>query len=234
MKSTTRISRTAAEIALLVKYWAALLPLVSAAVIGGRDLFVHPARIPFVATLVIAGLLCLTAAEVRAEEKLLRYRRFLVWKQISYDEICECRSSLLPGFGYIRLANFLPHLGRLYFVTARPAFTGNPEELVANINSRRAGAEVPERQTDDDASGEDARNKAIGLCTFTAFIGVVYAFLIAIYFPRHLEPASWEGFPPWVASMMGLYQRAMTWPWDVGTMMVLSLISVGFEVSCWA
>jgi hypothetical protein len=235
MKSTTRISRTTAEMALLAKYWAALLLLVSAVVIGGRNLFVHPARIPFVATLVIAGLFCLTAAEVRAEAKILRYRRFLVWKQIPYDEICECRSSLLPGFGYIGLAYFLAPFGRLYFVIARPAFTGNPEELVANINARRAGTVVSERQTDDGASGDNATNWAIRLCTLTAFIGVIYGFLLPIYFPRQIGPASWEGFPPWVALLMGLYQRAMTWPWAVGTMMVFMLIILQkhFENRAW-
>jgi hypothetical protein len=77
MKSPAGISRTTTETALLVKYWFALLLLVMAILIGGKDLLAYPARIPFVAALIISGVFCLTAAEVRADENALKYRRFL-------------------------------------------------------------------------------------------------------------------------------------------------------------
>jgi hypothetical protein len=70
-----------------VKYWFAFLLFVGAISMAGKDLFVYPARIPFVAVLAIAGIFCLTAAEVQTEENALKYRRFLVWKQVTYDEI---------------------------------------------------------------------------------------------------------------------------------------------------
>jgi hypothetical protein len=65
MKNTARISRPTTESAFLVKYWAALVLFISAISMGGKDVFVYPARIPLVAALAVAGVFCLTAAEVR-------------------------------------------------------------------------------------------------------------------------------------------------------------------------
>lgn len=197
---------------------------------AGKDLFVYPARIPFVAVLAIAGIFCLTAAEVQTEENALKYRRFLVWKQVTYDEICECQDSFLPGFAYVRLVRFVWPWGRLYFVTARPAFTGNPKELAVNINSRRAGTWIPERTNDGNES-----NKGLWLCVVMAFVGVAYAFLWSIFVPGYLRPRSWEGFPPWVAVPMSLWQRAMTWPWAIGTIIVLMIVilRLNFKGRAW-
>jgi hypothetical protein len=202
-----------------MKYWFAFLLFASAVNMAGKDLFVYPARIPLVAVLGIAGIFCLTAAEVQAKENALKYRRFLVWKQVSYDEIRECQDSFLPGFAYVRLVQFVWPWGRLYFVTARSAFTGNPKELVVNINSRRAGTWIPERTNNSNKS-----NKGLWLCVIMAFVGLAYSFLWSIFFPAYLRPRYWEGFPPWVAVPMGLWQRAMTWPWAIATIVVLIVV----------
>jgi hypothetical protein len=128
--------------AILFKYWLAFMTALAAALFA-RDLAAYPANlIPF-GLLVFWALFLFTAAEVKAHEKTLEYRRFWAWKQISYDQIGQCAASWIPGLGYVRLGRFVPPWGKLYFVTARPAFGGSPRELMEFINERRARGPIP-------------------------------------------------------------------------------------------
>jgi hypothetical protein len=221
-EATPRISRTENSSAFLIKYWFAFLLFLSAIILGGRDIFVYPARIPLVAALAVAGLFCLTAAEVRAEDRTLRFRRFLVWRSIPYDQIRECRNSLIPGFGYARLANFSRPWVKFYFVTARSAFSGDPRELVAYINARRIGDPVSEAESANDLTRESERGQFY--CALAALVGVLYAILVQLFFPNYFQPVSSSGFSGWQALLMTSWQRAMDWPWSVGTILFLTLI----------
>jgi len=132
------ISRTQFGMAVLVKYWFASIALMSA--LGfSKGIFEYPGRIVVIGPLTYLGILCLTAAEVRAEENVLKYRRFISWKHISYKNIKKCENSWCPWLGYLSLDHFLFPLGKVYFVKLRPAFSGNPKGLIDFINARRAG-----------------------------------------------------------------------------------------------
>jgi hypothetical protein len=135
------ISRTHRHTVFVFKYWAALLLFASAFLMAGDDLFTYPARIPVVLALAFWGLFSVTAAEVRIEPNSLMYRRFVRWHRIPYADIHEARLCLWPVYGFVKSKRFIPPWGRLYFVTARSAFTGRPRDLVLIINSRRKVAE---------------------------------------------------------------------------------------------
>jgi hypothetical protein len=137
MRHASEISRTHPQSVFVFKYWAALLLFAAAFFMAGDDLFAYPARIPVVLALALWGFFSVTAVEVRIEPNSLMYRRFVRWQAIPYTDIQDARLCLWPVYGFVKSNRFIPPWGRLYFVTARPAFTGNPRNLVLNINSRR-------------------------------------------------------------------------------------------------
>jgi hypothetical protein len=79
---------------MLFKYWFAFMTVLAAALFA-RDLVAYPANlIPF-GFLVFWALFLFTAAEVKAYENTLEYRRFWFWKQIPMTRLDNVR---LPGF----------------------------------------------------------------------------------------------------------------------------------------
>lgn len=58
----------------------------------------------------------ITAVQIRTERGLIRYRRFVSWKQVQGEQVESVGYSLFPGLGQIRLDHFLPPWGRLYYV----------------------------------------------------------------------------------------------------------------------
>jgi len=86
---------------------------------------------------------------------------------------------------------------------------------------------VPESNTNA-ASGDEA-NRAENtrgrlLYVIMALAGVLYAFVFSYFLPEYIRPRSWEGFPQWIRLCMTFWQRAMTWPWAIGTMILLAAI----------
>lgn len=95
------------------KFWLPLLATGALAMIFrhssiGQVLWVVP----------MAGLITLyvTAAQIRPERGLIRYRRFVSWKQVQGKQVESMGYSLFPGLGQIRLDHFVPPWGRLYYV----------------------------------------------------------------------------------------------------------------------
>jgi hypothetical protein len=83
---------------------------------------------------------------VRLSEQSLFYRRFLEWRKIEYSDIVECERPVFPlfwGLHYLRLRNFEPPLGKLYFVQYHPAKLGSQYELdralIEHIRDRIGG-----------------------------------------------------------------------------------------------
>jgi hypothetical protein len=220
------ISRTKPEMAFLFKYWLALILFVPA-IATIKDVMAYPVDIVIVVGFALSGFFCLTAAEVQAHEEILKYRRFLFWKQIPYAQIHQCKDSRIPGLGFIRLAQFVPPWGKIYFVTMRPAFSGNPRELVSFINSRRAGIETA--PTDDEGVPAHMYRNA-RFCLLMGFLGVTSSFMAAYLNPGFAQTVSWDRFPRWYAVFMNLWDRAFSWPWALVTIMVLIAILFWFRL----
>lgn len=230
-KSEPKISRTMPETAFLVKYLAASIALVPA-ILSSEGLFAHPARIVVVVPLALWGLFCLTAIEVRACEQVLKCRRFLFWRNIPYEEIVQCKDSWNPWFGYLKLTRFVPPWGKVYFVTLRSA-SGNPRDLVAYINSRRAGIKVSSPA--EDFGVNDRMSKNVSFCLLMCFVGVVWAFMWAYLFPDSQRPLRLESFPGWLTAFITLYNRAFDWPWAIGTIAILvgGILGLRFRHRAW-
>jgi hypothetical protein len=227
------ISETSSEAAFLFKYWFAFL-LFLADFFLLKGISGYPARIPIVLALTLWGLFCLTAAEVRGHERYAEYRRFLSWKQVRYDEMRDCRDSWLPGVAFMRLSRFVAPWGKLYFVTVRPAFSGNPKELVAFINARRAGAPIHHMAVNEQDLSK-ATKKPVQLCALMASVGVVYAFMMSYLFPNFGRPLRTEGFPRWAGALINIWNQAMMWPWAIVTLAVLvfAVVELRFRNRAW-
>jgi len=225
-RSEGRTSKTAPETAFLVKYLAAFIALVPAA-LSSEGLFAYPARIVIIVPLALWGFFCLTATEVQACEQVLKYRRFLFWKQIPYEQIVECKNSWNPWFGYVELVRFVPPWGKIYFVTMRPAFTGNPKELVASINARREGIEPHVLKNGGPA--DETRKRRPSLYILLGFVGIIISLVFSYLFPEYDRPIPSKGFPIAVAMYLKFLNAAVSWPWALGTIAILTAAIMKFR-----
>jgi hypothetical protein len=201
--------------AILFKYWQTLIAFAMAIGLGTDP----PFRIVVVVPLVLWAIFCLTAAEVRAHDHVLEYRRFLKWTQIPYEHIQQCKNSWIPGLAYFRLARFAPPWGKIYFVIARPLFTGNPKELVAFIDARIAGREFP--LAPDAREAPEDKGKGARHCALAFVVGILYSFMLNYLFPNFPPQISSEGYPRLLAVIIHIWQRAATWPWGIVTAVLL-------------
>ena len=75
----------------------------------------------------------LSAAEVRVEERGVRYRRFRGWKLIAYAEIFDCRLCPWALYGSESSKSLIAPWGKLYLVTLH----WHQQILVDAINGMR-------------------------------------------------------------------------------------------------
>lgn len=95
------------------------------------DVFCH--RIILEAPFFSWGMFVLVAAaEVRAGNWGIEYRRFFKWRQLPYDSIQRCAGSWHLGLGFIARVG---DRRRIYFVTLR-SWCGYPSDLIKFINTR--------------------------------------------------------------------------------------------------
>jgi hypothetical protein len=225
-KEQITISRTRLDMALLVKYFFGPIILIPA-ILSAKGLFEYPARIAVIIPLMLLGIFCMTSAEVRAGENALKYRRFLSWKQISFEQIVTCENSWNPWFGYLKLDRFVLPWGRLYFVKLRPAFSGDPKGLIEFINSKRAGIE--RRLPVDGSNTGENRAKSLGFFIFFLFVGFMISLMYFYLTPvmdQQSQLASFQG-------AAGLYLKclhaAVNWPWGLGTVAIMILTIVTYR-----
>jgi hypothetical protein len=76
-----KIYRTRPDMAFLVKYFLGSMALIPA-ILSAKGLFAYPARVVFIVPVALAGIFCLTSAEIWAEQHSLKYRRFTSWKHV--------------------------------------------------------------------------------------------------------------------------------------------------------
>jgi hypothetical protein len=202
----------------LFKYWQALLAFGVATAVGATPV----PRLMFTLPLVLWGVFCLTTVQVRAGREALEYRRFLKWRRVPYTVLRACKRSLLPALGYVRFGAFIPPWGKLYFVIARPAFGGGPDQIVPYISARISGAEPPvhvESQTPD-KRGRNVRSWAAALA-----VGVLCSLMVYYLSPGALTTPSLAGYPAAARVAMRVWESATTWPWGIVTLAALGVLS---------
>jgi hypothetical protein len=85
----------------------------------------RPAGVILCALVILLGIVqFVVVGLVKPTEECLLYRRFIKWRRIEFSEIVKCGRPIFPlfwGLHYLRLRDFEPPLGRLYFVQYHPA-----------------------------------------------------------------------------------------------------------------
>ncbi len=173
---------------------------------------------------------------VKPTEECLFYRRFLKWRRIEYGDIVKCGRPLFPlfwGLHYLRLRNFEPPLGRLYFVQYHPARPFSQyeldQEMIEQIRERIAVKDLSLRDLSAENLGKQTSSTQLGIkaCAISAILS-----MLTVLFLRVL--LSWPGsdFPPKLVPGQGITYRALIyssllcvrlldWPFNLIAIVVL-------------
>jgi len=150
---------------------------------------------------------------VKPTEECLFYRRFIKWRRIEYGDIVKCGRPIFPlfwGLHYLRLRNFEPPLGRLYFVQYHPApplSQHEPDqEMIEQIRERTAGKDISMRDSSGENSGKPTSSLELGIkaCLVSMILS-----MLTVLFLRVL--LSWPGsnFPPKMVPGQAMTYRAL-------------------------
>ncbi len=198
----------------LVKYFASAA-FFAFAVIMMDGVLIHPARIIPAILSAVFGLFCLTAHEVWATENVLKYRRFLSWKQVPYEHVVKCAKWWFPWFGYCKLDRSIFPWQRLFFVVLRPAFSGKSTALIEHINSQSTQHGI------NSHGDEGSSYRAEVRCLLMFLVGLVGT-MVWLYASPRAEGMELEGYPKWMDFILSLYHSVISWPWSIGTIAALS------------
>jgi hypothetical protein len=173
----------------------------------------------FASPLLLWGFFNATAAEVRAGERTLMYRRFLRWRAIPYTEIIECRVSWMPAVGLFKLRGGKPSWVKLYFLLPGGGFElawpGGQTKFTSWVNAKIRGEPVE----DSSAGSQDSTTTSLARrrCALVAGAGIVYAFFIHAVPSHGTNQRTWEGLPAALKLLVHLQQLAVGWPWGLVT-----------------
>jgi hypothetical protein len=226
------------QIVLAAKYYAPIILFVG----GGATLLLghsSSSSLAFRALLnapfFLAACFLLSIAEVRVADRFLEYRRFSGWTKVPYDQIEHCRISWLPGLAYITLIRSEKNSARIYFVAGTlDAHEGSRIEITKYINEHRSEELPREIQPTEhlDARVKNPRQ----FCLIMGLVGVLYATLIALFFPYFLLEPDLPGIPPALQLVEKTLWRASTWPWALLTcaFLIFQILRLRYEKKAWA
>lgn len=180
---------------------------------------------------VLLALLYLTAAQVRPGERTLRCRRFFSWREVPYEEVRECKVSVAPGLGVLRLGRFVFPWGRIYFVREEPhqwLSPGGQSNLTRFINARREGRpNLPETSA---AKRPDAPGRRdLTVCGSAAVVGALAALFSRTLLPDVSLQFDPQRYPHWIASYEQFQQTIASWPWNLVAGFVLLAIVIALR-----
>lgn len=95
----------------------------------------------------------------------------------------ECKVSLVPAMGSLKLRRFVPPWGKIYFVLEEPfqwAVPGGETRLTAFISARSAEKPQPEKTRD----GRGVTGKDVLPCVAMAVVGLTFSAVAAILSPN--------------------------------------------------
>lgn len=146
---------------------------------------------------------------VKPTEECLFYKRFVEWRRIEYRDIVNCGRPIFPlfwGLHYLRLKNFEPPLGKLYFVQYHPVRLFSQYELdhemVEQIRARIAGKKIPPQVLPaTQKAGLPASSEQLGIkaCAITAVSSMLMVLFLRVLL-------NWPGpnFPPKIVPGQGI------------------------------
>ncbi len=209
---------------LLFRLWVPLLLLVGPIMMLRDANHASVIELPFVFWAVFN----ITAAQVRLGDKILRYRRFFGWQEVSYEEILECKVSIAPGMGVLKLRHASFPWGRIYFVREEPnqwLVPGEQSQLTRFINAQRGdGQTLPEASRDE---GRDIPNRRDRItCGVATVVGVVVALLSRTLLPDVSVQFDPQRYPHWIVAYEEFQQVIASWPWSLAACFVLLAIVV--------
>ena len=211
----------------IVKVWFPFVLLFGEwAVLRGAYHIIELALVPS-----LLALFYLTAVQIKPESQAIRYRYFYLfkWLQIPYEEILDCRNSLVPGLGVLKLRRFALPWGRIYFVREEAVlqipFRRQQSALTSIINERREHvgvSRIPEK---------NHQNLQSKLWWFAAAVsaGAVSFFLIAA------SLCDAPPFDPKESPRLAVYLRfqegILRWPWNLilGFLLISIIFALRFD-----
>ncbi|HET6931063.1 MAG TPA: hypothetical protein VFI45_12140 [Candidatus Acidoferrum sp.] len=175
-----------------------------------------PVGVALSGIIILLGILQFIAVGVvKPSDECLFYRRFRKWRRIEYSDIVKCGRPVFPlfwGLHYLRLRNFEPPLGRLYFALYQPAKFGSQYELdralVEHIRER-----IPQGNLPLEALPPDGQDKSLGslqlgvkACAISAFLAMLTVVVLRVLL-------NWPGsnFPPLLSPGQGVAYRALVY-----------------------
>ena len=225
------------QIVLAAKYYAPIILFVGS---GATLLLGHPSSSNLVfrallnAPFFLAACLLLSIAEVRVADRFLEYRRLREWTKVPYDQIEHCRISWFPVLAYITLVPSAKNSARVYFVSGMLVGHERPRtEITEYINEHRLGK--PQRETQP-AEHPDAKLKnPRQFCLIMGLVGVLYATLIALFFPYFLREPDLSGLPSAFQLVEKTLWRASTWPWALLTcaFLIFQILRPHYKNKAW-
>jgi hypothetical protein len=123
----------------VLKYWAPIVLFLGTFVFWNNQF--RWAQLIFLIPMIVGLLFHASLAVLQIPDETIRYRRFLDWKRVSYDEIVECGVSWEGRIGYLRLKHFLFPWGKLYLVLDQneKLFGRGTRPLLRHIQERVEG-----------------------------------------------------------------------------------------------
>ncbi len=217
----------------LMKFWCPILLFLIAVELLQPP--VNWARLFLAAWFALAAVFFFTMPVIFATPRNLQYRRFLRWHTINYHEILECKRSVVPLLGYVKLKRFVPPWGRLYFVFHTPSapFLGRSEQeiVLRYIRNKMAGADAgtePEPKTAPSAAEVEEKG-SVGKCLLWAFLAFIWAVFLRVYLglgiPLPNQPSASDSvLYRWAVSWWQFGARVLDWPYNV--VVVLSIFAL--------
>jgi hypothetical protein len=161
--------------------------LILAGILLAKAPTTRPAGLVLCAVVIVLGAVqFVVVGLVKPTEECLFYRRFFKWRRIEYSDIVKCGRPIFPlfwGLHYLKLRNFEPPLGRLYFVQCHP-FQYHParssqreldQETIERIRAGIAG--MPAKKTDGMVAMGKSRKTIVGFALLgLAITGACYAY----------------------------------------------------------
>jgi len=192
---------------------------------------IRPAGVALCSVIALQGIVqFIVVGLVNPTQECLLYKRFFEWRRIEYADIVKCGRPIFPlfwGLHYLRLRNFEPPLGKLYFVQYHPAplFSQHEldQEVIEQIRARIAGKSFPAQASPSSSKSTlQASSAQLGIkaCAISALLSA-----LTVLFLRVL--LSWPGpnFPPKIAPGQGVIYsifvylslfcaRLVDWPYN--------------------
>jgi len=83
--------------------------------------------------------------------------------------------------------------------------------------------------------GKIGDRRAIQLCLVMGLVGVLYAIVLTLWFPKIFWESNWDGFPVLIALFMKILLRLGRWPWALvtGTILVVGIVRTRYRNRAW-